>query len=75
MNAQEIIMEIEKLPQEEKQVVVDFAVSIREDVYKEADYSLEDEEDIIKEAKLCKQGVDTKEHSSADELLNSLGLT
>ncbi len=75
MNALDIITAIEKLPQDEKQLVIDFAVSIREAMYLAADYSPEDEEMIVEEAKLCKQRVDVKEHSSADDLRNSLGLT
>ncbi len=72
MNAQEIIMEIEKLPQEEKQVVIEFAVSIREDAYKETDYSLEDMAKIDHDIEEAGRGENTVGPFRGKEAVNYL---
>lgn len=74
MNPQQIIKEIENLSQEDQQIVINYAVSLKEESFKPTDYSPDDEKFILKEAELCKKRVDTIEHASAADLCKSLGL-
>jgi len=72
MNAQEIIMEIGKLTQEEKQVVIDFAVSISEETYKETDYSLENMAKIDHDIEEAERGENTVGPFRGKEAVNYL---
>ncbi|RJP30549.1 MAG: hypothetical protein C4527_09395 [Candidatus Omnitrophota bacterium] len=55
--AQDVIMEIQELPPEEKQIVVDFVASIQEETYNPTYYSPEDMAKIDHDMEEAEQGI------------------
>ncbi|RJP22061.1 MAG: hypothetical protein C4527_22280 [Candidatus Omnitrophota bacterium] len=73
-SAEEIILEIQELPPQERQKVEDFVTANKEEEFKATYYPPGVIQMLLQEAELSKKRIDTFECSSADELCKSLGL-
>jgi hypothetical protein len=74
MKPKEIILELEKLSQEERREVFRHFVQETE-TFQLIDGSTVSEDWILEEVSLCKTHVNTEEHTSADDFCESHGLT
>lgn len=73
--AQEFIAEYQKLPLEEKQMVVDYVISTEIEVFPEEDYSPDDIAKILKSGEEAERGINVESFSSMSEARKSLGLS
>ena len=72
MNAQDSIQEIEKLPPEEKQIVVDYVVSAEEEEFLEENYSPEDLVKLDRIQDEIEKGVNMSPELEGEEAVNYL---
>jgi len=73
--AEEIILEFQELPPEERQKVVEYVDSSREEAFPMTRYSSEDMAKIDHDLEEAEQGINIEEFSSMEEAIKSLGLT
>ncbi len=71
--AQDIILGFKQLSPEEQRKVVDFVNASQETLYT-VDNEMISEDWLLEEAELCKQRVESEEHSSADDFCKSHNL-
>ncbi len=69
MNAQDIILEIQKLPPDEKQIVFDYVIATDEEEFKVTKYSEEDLAILDQRYEEAKRGINVDRFSSMDEAL------
>ncbi len=72
--AEEIILEIQELPVEERQKVADF-LHAEDEEFLEENYSPEDTAKILQAGEEAERGMNIEEFSSMREARKSLGLT
>ena len=70
--AQDVIMEIQELPPEEKQIVVDFVASIQEEEFFEENYSPEDIAKILQAGELAEKGIGVSPELEGEEAVHYL---
>jgi predicted nucleotidyltransferase len=73
--AQEFITEYQKLPLEEKQIVVDYVISTEEEFFKVTHYSESDLALLDQRYEEAQKGINIERYSSMEEAIKSLRLT